>query len=451
MTDFANYGFKKSHAAAYAFISYRTAYLKAHYAPMYYAALITSVFGNQPKMTEYITECAKFGIKTLPPDINESENGFSVYNGNIRYGLPAIKNVGDSFIRRVVSERAKGRFKSFYDFVSRMQGNDLNRRQIESLIKAGAFDSLGVYRSQLLASCGEIIESLQSKSRGNLSGQLDMFATETVSFRYPDIPEFTLRERLLLEKESAGMYLSGHILDEYTAHLAWLKPVPVRDILDGENKVGKGLYAEKQMVRVAGVVTRLAKKNTKNGDLMAFGMLEDRSGEIELILFPMVFSSFGSLLQGDSTVALDAEVSIKDSEAKLIVHSVSLLISNEQFKVPATAPHPVTIKRETAGGQAVDLSSTHVATESKRVSSATTEALNASSPLKKLWLKVDDMKGKPFTRALAVCEIFSGSTPLVVYDASCHKYKTAGIGVEATPFLLEELRQILGSDQVVLR
>lgn len=155
---------------------------------MYYAALISSVFGNVSKMSEYITECAKLGIKTLPPDINESDNSFSVSNGAIRYGLSAIKNVGEQFIDKVIAERKKRPFSSFLDFISRMNGPDLNRRQIEALIKSGAFDGLGVFRSRLLSAVGDIIDSFQSKKRGSVSGQLDMFSSDDFSFHYPEIP-----------------------------------------------------------------------------------------------------------------------------------------------------------------------------------------------------------------------------------------------------------------------
>ncbi len=451
MTDFANYGFKKSHAAAYAFISYRTAYLKAHYAPMYYAALITSVFGNQAKMSEYITECAKLGIQTLPPDINESENGFSVSNGNIRYGLPAIKNVGGGFIRRVVNERKGRPFTSFYDFVSRMQGSDLNRRQIESLIKAGAFDSLGVYRSQLLATCGDILESLQSKNRGNLSGQLDMFSTETVTVRYPDIPEFSLRERLLLEKESAGMYLSGHILDDYTRHWAFIKPAPLRKVLDAFAEDGQGDYREKQSIRVAGVITRLARKNTKTGDVMAFATLEDRGAEIELILFPKVLSVCSNILRLDAVVMLDAEISLKDGEPKLIVRSGALLETNDAFAPHAVKPLPSMAVQSKDSERTVNHEGERPIAPSPTQAFDAGKAAGARSGVKKLWLKVDDMEGKPFTRALALCEIFGGETPLAFYDVSRQKYISAGIGVAISPFLLSELMELLGQDAVVLR
>lgn len=444
MTDFANYGFKKSHAAAYAFISYRTAYLKAHYAPMYYAALITSVFGNQTKMTEYINECAKLGIRTLPPDINESENGFSVANGHIRYGLPAIKNVGDAFIRRVVAERQKGKFTSFYDFVSRMQGTDLNRRQIESLIKAGVFDSLGVYRSQLLAACGDIIESLHSQNRGNVSGQLDMFASEAVSFRYPDIPEFTLREKLLLEKESAGMYLSGHILDDYTRHLAWLKPDTIHSMVEAFVDGGDGRYREKQKVQVAGVLTRLTQKNTKNGDTMVFAVLEDRSGEIELIVFPKVLQACRKAFRCDAVLAVEAEISLKDGEAKLLVRNATLLETNELFQ-----PSGVSQSSEEASAQLSSPRDGSIRSSQGSDHVAVDTAKNTIG--RKLWLKVMDMEGKPFRRALALCEIFAGETPLIFYDASRQKYISAGIGVGASPFVLHELKLLLGEDRVILR
>ncbi len=450
MTDFANYGFKKSHAAAYAFLSYRTAYLKAHYAPMYYAALITSVFGNQPKMTEYITEAAKMGIKTLPPDINESENGFTVSNGCIRYGLPAIKNVGDGFIRRVVAERSKGRFKSFYDFVSRMQGADMNRRQIESLIKAGVFDGLGVFRSQLLSACGDIVDAVQSQGRGNVSGQVDMFATETVTFRYPDLPDFTLREKLLLEKESAGMFLSGHILDDYTCHTDWLHPVAIRAVQEAFGENGNGSFREKQVIRVAGVLMRVAQKNTKNGDVMAFATLEDRSGETELIVFPKTLALCGNILHPQQVVAVEAEISLKDDEPKLIVRSLTLLETNDRFQPSSPTAPSLGGWTENGGGQKV---SAPIQASKKTPNPPLHDEHRETVPPKpqKLWLKVSDMEGKPFRRALAVCEIFSGETPLVFYDLSRKKYISAGIGVETSSFVLSELKALLGNDAVVLR
>lgn len=440
MTDFANYGFKKSHAAAYAFVSYRTAYLKAHHTAMYYASLISSVFGRQGKMTEYMTECAKLGIKTLPPDINESETGFSVSGGNIRYGLPAIKNVGAQFITRVIQERNHRKFTSFYDFVSRMQGADLNRRQVESLIKAGAFDSLGTYRSQLLSSCEEILASCQRKAHGNVAGQLDLFSTDTIEFRYPDLPEFSLRERLRLEKESAGMYLSGHILDDYTRHIERLRAAPIRVILDSFSEDADGDYAEKQTVTVAGCLTHLTKKTTKNGDTMLFATFEDRGGEIELIIFPKTVIEYASCLSADAVIAAECEISLKDGEPKLILRRAKPLVANdgdvpvEPVKQVSAHVVPMTKPQATLG-------TVHQAKDTESV----------KEHREKLWLKVPTMSGEPFRRALALCEIFDGQTPLVFYDGEHNKYIATNLCVAATEFLHHELKELLGDGNVILR
>ncbi len=420
MTDFANYGFKKSHAAAYAFISYQTAYLKTHYAPMYYASLISSVFGNQTKMGEYITECSKMGIKTLPPDINESGTGFSVSGGNIRYGLPAIKNVGAQFIQRVVDERKVRPFSSFYDFASRMQGSDLNKRQIESLIKAGAFDSLGVYRSRLLSAYSEIIESINRKAHGSVAGQLDMFSSDTVEVKYPDIPEFTLREKLRFEKESAGMYFSGHILDDYNKNLDDISASSIREIIESFAN-GGGDFKEKQVVTVAGAITSVTKKVTKNGDLMLFINLEDRSGEIEVLVFPKSVSEYGQHLSLDSAVALEGEISLKDDEVKLLMRKVKPLVSDDRY----------------VGSPKQKTDSVHEKTNEARQN--------------KLYLRVSDMSSSSFKRAIAVCEIFEGNTPVVIYESNTKRYVSSSVMTAPTPFVLKELGEILGEGSVVLK
>ena len=443
MTDFANYGFKKSHAAAYAFISYRTAYLKAHYTPMYYASLISSVFGRQAKMTEYITECAKLGIKTLPPDINESETDFSVSGGNIRYGLPAIKNVGAQFIHRVIAERKHRKFSSFYDFVSRMQGADLNRRQVESLIKAGAFDSLGVYRSRLLAGCAEILERCQKHAHGQVAGQMDLFSSETVEYQYPDLPEFTVTQRLRLEKESAGMYLSGHILDDYTAHEEALGAVTIGELLASFADGGDGRYAEKQTITAVGTLSRTAKKMTKNGDAMLFATLEDRTAEIELIVFPKVFEAHRELLTVDAVLAAEAEISLKDGEVKLILRRAQPLVPNGQ-------PLPEMKASALPSAQTPKDTPPHAPSA---VTATPSEGSGEETPpkIKKLWLKVPDREGKPFRRALALCEIFEGKTPLVFYDTSQKKYVATNLGVALSDTVWRALLDVLGEGNVVLR
>ena len=438
MTDFANYGFKKSHAAAYAFISYQTAYLKTHYAPMYYASLISSVFGNQNKMNEYIIECSKMGIKTLPPDINESGTGFSVSGGNIRYGLPAIKNVGAQFIERVVNERSGRPFASFYDFVSRMQGNDLNRRQIESLIKAGAFDSLGVYRSRLLASCNEIIESCNRRAHSSVAGQLDMFSSDTVEIKYPEIPEFPLPEKLRLEKESAGMYLSGHVLDGYEKHLRRVNAVLIRDMLDDVSESG-GKFKEKQVIRAAGVVSSVTKKNTKSGELMYFITLEDRSGECEIIVFPKSVIEYRPILEIDRVIAIEAEISLKDGALKLILRKATPLKDDASYDFTDTA-------EKTPNESTINLKNNTPDEENK-----TPEAENHMTKAKRLYLKVKSMESPTFKRALAVCDIFEGTTQVIIFDDMTKKYVSSNVYTSDSEFVVNELKEIVGSSCVVLK
>ncbi|MBQ5800519.1 MAG: DNA polymerase III subunit alpha, partial [Clostridia bacterium] len=239
MLSFANYAFNKSHAAAYAVISYRTAYLKAHYPKEYMSAMLTSVFGNAAKMNEYVSECSRMGIQVLAPDINESKLSFTVSENGIRFGLLAIKNAGRPFIETILNERRKGCFTSFENFVERMSAHSITKRQLEFLIKCGAFDKLGVFRSQLLNSYEKILDEINAKNHENITGQIDIFSslfdqkeknTANASYVYPDIPEFNIRELLILEKESSGMYFSGHMLDGYKKHINTLNHVKIAEI-----------------------------------------------------------------------------------------------------------------------------------------------------------------------------------------------------------------------------
>ena len=239
MESFAKYAFNKSHAAAYALISYRTAYLKARYPREYYASLITSVLGSVDKMTEYIEECSKIGIKILQPDVNFSQTNFSVDNGNIRFGLMALKNVGRSLINSIIEEREKnGKYTSFEDFIYRLREADINKRQIEALIKVGAFTSLGKTRSQLIKVFEGAVEAALSISRSTRGGQLDMTSLmgdedlkeATFKIDYPNVKEFDSNELLLMEKEIAGLFFSGHILDSYSKHVNDIKPRKILSI-----------------------------------------------------------------------------------------------------------------------------------------------------------------------------------------------------------------------------
>ena len=217
--DFANYAFNKAHAVAYAVISYRTAYLKCHYPRQYMAALLTSILDSSAKVSEYIADCREMGIAVLPPDINESEDYFTVSGENIRFGLVAVKNIGRNFIKEVMTERnSGGQFSDLYDFCRRMQESDINKRAMESLIKCGAFDGFGMKRSQLMYAYERILDNLSIERRNNISGQMDLFgnaATKTIQFTIPDLPEYTGKEMMAMEKETTGLYLTGHPMMDY--------------------------------------------------------------------------------------------------------------------------------------------------------------------------------------------------------------------------------------------
>ncbi len=420
MADFAKYAFNKSHAAAYAVVSYRIAYLKRRYPREYMAALLGSVLGNMGKVAEYIAECGKMSIRVLPPDINHSNIYFHVDGENIRFGLLALKNVGKQFAAQIVAERRREPFASFEDFVERMKHTDLNKRQVETLIKAGAFDSLGVYRSRLLSSFEQIIDASAESGRGNLEGQLDMFSTapagvwQKKAFVYPDLPEFSPRELLMLEKECSGLYFTGHLLDGFSAHMASLSPTSLADITDEERE---GEFTDKKQLTVAGMISSVSVKNTRNGDRMAFFDLEDKFGKLECVVFPKPYQRLSHMVHIDSAVVVNATLSRRDDEIKLLVNSMDELIENAKFS-PAAPPKPV--KRE------------------------------ETTPVEgKLYLRVPNFSDPLFKKAVNLIDIFEGSTKVIFYDCEKKTYSAYNKTLGLTPFTLSELKELLGEENVV--
>ncbi len=343
MLGFAQYAFNKSHATAYGILAYRTAYLKAHYPTEYFAALLTSVLDSTTKVKEYIADAARHGVSVLPPDINSSMEDFATSGENIRFGLLAIKNVGRLFAKAVINERKKRPYSSFDEFVSRLTGADINKRTVESMIKCGAFDSLGVTRSALMASYENIIGSEQDKIRNNISGQMDMFSAafeskndSTVRYEYPDVPEYTLRELLTLEKESSGMYFSGHMIDNYKKHTESLSADKISDIIYDMSEDGarreNARYTDKCKVHIAGIITARKTKVTKSGDTMAFLTIEDRFGEIEVIVFAKQYRLFADILIEETAICLEGIISEEDGEApRIIFNSADLLIEDSEY------------------------------------------------------------------------------------------------------------------------
>ena len=317
--DFASYAFNKAHAVSYAIVVYRTAYMKRHYPQAYMAALLSSILDNGTKLAEYSAECRNMGIRLLPPDVNASDADFTVAGEDLRFGLVAIKSIGWGAIHSLVREReANGPFQSFADFVRRMNGKELNRRAIENLIRAGAFDSLGVSRRALLQMAEPVIDSVSRAERDNISGQLDLFGGDdgespAAAIPIPDVPEFTPRELMAMEKETTGLYLSGHPMDEYRQTVARLGAVPIGAILsdfDGED--GPVRFRDEQTVCLAGVVQSVKTRPTKNNSLMSYVTLEDDSGSMELIAFQKALDSCGDCLKENNALLVRGRISVRD-------------------------------------------------------------------------------------------------------------------------------------------
>ena len=436
MESFANYAFNKSHAAAYAVISYRTAYLKCHYPHAYFSALLTSVLGNQTKVAEYIAECAARGIRVLPPDINESRMYFSVSGKDIRFGLLALKNVGKSFLQEILSERQHGKFTSFEDFIDRMPAGELNKRMVESLLKAGTFDGLGVYRSQLLRVYETMIEQAAEKGRDNLAGQLDMFSmmggggSVAPRCEYPDIPELGIREKLLMEKEATGMYFSGQMLDEYSRHLAILKPDPIADYVGDESDP-----ADKARVSVAGIVTSVTLKNTKNGDRMAFFTIEDRMAEIECIAFARQYGEYAHLIHSDSGVFVSGTVSVREDEPpKILVNTIEGLVENARFR---PEEHGTRAQKDSVA-------------QTKKTEPKAEKPMSAPTP-RRLFLRVPDEHDPLYFKALNLAELFEGEFPVYFFFAKDKRYDTVPHGVAVSEYVLREFRALLGEENVILQ
>lgn len=434
MESFSGYAYNKSHAASYAFLTYRTAYLKCHYFAEYMSALLTSVLGKSVEKTaEYISECAKHGVKVLPPDINESGVYYHVVNNNgkknIRFGLLAVKNVGGSFVFDVIEERKSRPFRSLPDFIERMVKYDCNRKQIEALIKSGAFDCFGVFRSQMLAVYGEIIDKKQSQQRKNVTGQMDMFSISgaediAADAVYPDIEEFSFTDILALEKESTGYYFSGNILDGYKKHSQALSPVEIAEITasfadEGDDDYEPVSSYENKKVTICGMLDRFTVKTTKKGDEMAFINIEDRYGEIEVILFPKVYEKYRGNISSTEPVFIIGTVTNRvEEKPKILCDGIFPLIPDGKYEEkPKQTGNKTQVK------------------------------------VKKIYVKVPSIdRGKypNIERVLALADIYSSEFAkelIILYGEDTKQYYTPMV-VEITDGLKEALVRLCGQDNV---
>jgi len=326
MSSFASYAFNKSHAAAYAVVAYRTAYLKYYYPSEFMAALLTSVLDNSDKVAGYIDDCKRNGIKILPPNVNFSFKHFTVANDNkksIMFGLLAIKNLGHDFIDTIIGEREKnGEFTSFYSFCKRVHGKGFNRRSVESLIKSGALDGLGSNRNEMLINLPFIIDELDDDRRRNVQGQIGFFdmINEGVSSEYVMKPtdEFRTKELLMMEKETTGLYISSHPMEQYADLSDELKCDKIGNIINAESDFNSP-YVDTASVKIMGIISSITRKQTKKGESMAFINIEDVGGTIEVIVFPKLLAKYMNKINNGVAVVVGGRLSMREEENPKII------------------------------------------------------------------------------------------------------------------------------------
>ena len=422
MNDFANYAFNKSHAAAYAVVTYQTAFLKTFYPVEYMASLISSI-ENTDKVNEYIINCKKMGITPLPPDVNKSYDTFTVEGNGIRFGLSAVKNVGRNFIIKVVEEREYGGdFKSFSDFCMRMTGNEMNKRAVEGLIMCGAFDSLGAKRSQLLEAYEDIISSIAQDKRQNIEGQTSLFGDAEEHAVYdeslPDIAEYDKKTLLKMEKQTIGMYLSGHPLEEYTDVIPKLANTDIGKILSsvvrdesGEYVAVDGGVKDGDMVSICGIIADIKKKTTRNNARMAFLRVEDLYGSIEVVVFAKVLTAYNNILQEEAEVNIKGRVSIREDEEPKILLESAVMIGDVAHGIRAFMNKP------------------------------------------KLWIKMDKYNEENQHKLISALKMYKGDTPVKIYYEQDKKQMQAPekFWVSNNEETMTALKKIFGDDCVKLK
>ena len=424
MISFASYAFNKSHAACYAYVAFQTAYLKCHYPHEFMAALLTSVLDNTSKVIEYTSECQRLGIKVLPPDINVSRGGFTVDGDSIRFGLNAVKSVGRNLIDSVVKERKNRPYRSLYDFCKRLHGNELNRRALENLIKAGSFDALEPSRRAMIDSAEGILKSVETDARQNLEGQMDLFGMmggeqeqAASDYKIPNTPEYPAGDLLKMEKEVSGLYLSGHPLDAYRAQISQISTCTIAD-LQGED----AKRFDNQNVTILCTVVKNKIMTTKSNTLMAFTTVEDLTGTMELLIFPRVLAECRAALQENAVVVANGRVSVKEEEAaRLIVEGVQP-IEHYDPSQSFGKNRVEKVRRETSGGEAAGY-----------------------------FLTVPSRQGPEMHKVEnLLCNIFDGGTTKVYFRFADTGQKVLArhMAIKDDPLLRAELERILGKDHV---
>lgn len=421
MSDFAKYAFNKSHAACYALVAYRTAYLKCYYPAEFMAALMTSVLDQTNKIARYTAECKRLGLRLGPPDINTSMKGFTANGRVINYGLLGIKNVGSDFIDEVVEERKNGRFTDLMDFCKRMQEGHFNRRAVESLIRCGAMDCFEGNRRQMLQALPSLVTNLENYRQSTRYGQVGFFdlgqgEIMSLDFEMPDVAEFPKPELLKMEKEMTGLYLSGHPMDKYADICRNLGYAYTIDLIEAEND-SMSKYKDKSLVKLCGIITRMTLKQTRNGATMAFITAEDLYGSIEIIVFPKTLEQYSELLYEGSVISVTGNLSLEEQkDAKILAGEIAPPPSENNDGADENAEQKPKKHRRTG-----------------------------------LFLRFQNEKDENIRLAKRVTTIFEGTIPLYFYyiDSSKYELQPRSDFVEVNQTELGELKRILGDENVV--
>ena len=417
---FANYAFNKAHAVCYAVVSYQTAYLKCHYPRQYMAALMTSVLDSAEKISGYIAECKEIGIETLPPDINHSDDHFIVEGDSIRFGLGAVKNVGHGLIRTMVAKRNEGGpFKTLEDFLERMGDGELNKRAVENFIKCGAMDCFGYHRSELLSVYEKMMNAVSDTRKKNLEGQLGLFSMlsgreAAANIVIPHMDELPRAELMAMEKETTGIYISGHPMDDYRQLLKNTSVVPISALTGEECR-----FQDEQIVSIAGIVQTIKMKMTRNNTMMAYVTIEDDTASIELIVFSNALNEHGGYLRENAPVVVVGKLSLReDKEPQIIVNRVRPM---SDFTDPYVKPF-----------------------------------LNELIPQKPepeesstLYLRLSAEGCGEYRKVRAIVNMFPGNSLVVIFFADTRK-RMAGRCLLRNS-MIEELKNVLGEANVVLK
>ena len=410
IVDFANYAFNKSHAVCYAVVAYQTAYLKCHYPRQYMAALMTSVLDSAVKISTYIAECKELGIALLSPDINHSQDHFSVEEGGIRFGLGAVKNIGRGLIRSMAAKRDQdGPFRSMQDFLERMDEGELNKRAVENLIRCGAMDCFGYHRSELIGAYEGMMDAIASSRKRNLEGQMGLFSMLEQDqgpgrMEIPRRPEYARAELMSMEKETTGIYLSGHPMDDYRRLLKNTHVVPIAELMREDRP-----FSDDQIVSVAGIIQAFKTKTTRNNSMMAYVTLEDDTASIEMLAFSNVIGQYGGYIRENSPVVVTGRLSLRDDKEPQIIINRARPISD--YEELPQEPRPV--------------------------------------PPSTLYLRLPSEEGKLYPKIKAILNMFPGSQKTVLFFEDTRVRR--GTACQFRENMLRELRSVLGEGNVVLK